>query len=112
MKHQTIVLSCTQPCTWHVAVEYLDIFKKENTDTCARRMKLFQHLYSCPFSLHADSPEDEEYHHTIVLCCFCVDCFMSLRIHFLLNLSSFTQGHTLLCNSIPQLFKTQTCLLL
>lgn len=36
-----------------------------------------------------------------------VDCFMSVRIHFLLNLSSFTQGHILLCISIPQLFKTQ-----
>ena len=23
------VLSCTQPCTWHVAVEYFDIFKKK-----------------------------------------------------------------------------------
>lgn len=68
------VLSCTQPCVWHVAVEYLDIFGggKKYSDTFARSMKLFQHLYSCPFSLHADSPEDEEYHHAIVLrCCYC-----------------------------------------
>lgn len=41
---------------------------------------------------------------------FIVDCFMSVRIHFLLNLSSFTQGHIPLCISIPQLFKTWTCL--
>lgn len=41
---------------------------------------------------------------------FIVDCFMSVEIHFLLNLSSFTQGHTLLCISIPRLFKTQACL--
>lgn len=41
---------------------------------------------------------------------FIVDCFMSVRIHFLLNLSSFTQGHILLCISIPQLFKTRACL--
>lgn len=70
MSQRLAILSCTQPCMWHVAVEYLDVLKKKNTDTFARSMKLFQHLYSCAFSLHAHSPEDEEYHHAIVLCCF------------------------------------------
>lgn len=41
------------------------------------------------------------------LCCaaFIVDCFMSVRIHSLLNLSSFTQGHKPLCISIPTSLK-------
>lgn len=55
----------------HAAPEYVDILKKKkNTDTFAGSLKLFQHLYSCPFSLHADSHEDEEYQRAIVLCCF------------------------------------------
>ena len=38
---------------------------------------------------------------------FIVDCFMSVRIHFLLNLSSFTQGHILFCISIPSYLKRE-----
>lgn len=52
------------------SLTYSKIYIYIYTDTFARSMKPLQHLYSCPFSLHADSPEDEEYHHTIVLCCF------------------------------------------
>lgn len=53
----------------------LTYWRKKNSDTFAGSMKLFQHLYSRPFSLHADSPEDEEYHHAIVLCCFYCSLF-------------------------------------
>ena len=82
-------------------------YLQKNSDTFAGSMKLFQHLYSCPFFLHADSPEDETI--TPLYCAaFIVDCFMSVRFHFLLNLSSFTQGHTLLCICILQLFKNRS----
>lgn len=104
------VLSCIQPCTWCVAVEYLHIFKKI----------LLTHLRSAwncsnifipvlfPFTLTLLRMKN-----TIIplyRAAFIVDCFMSVRIHFLLNLSSFTQGHTLLCICIPRLFKTRACL--
>lgn len=45
---------------------------------------------------------------TTLLCCaaFIGGSFMSVKICFLLNLSSFTQGHTLHCINTPWLFKT------
>lgn len=102
------VLSCTQPCTWHVAVEFLDIFKKEDTDT--RNMKLFQHLYSVLFPFTLTLLRMKNTIMPLYCAAFIVDCFKTVIIHFLLNLSSFTQGHTLLCIGIPQLFKTQAWL--
>lgn len=59
--HTALHTACSSGISWHI---------KKNTDAFGRSIKLFQYLYSCPFSLHADSHEDEEYHHTIVLCCF------------------------------------------
>lgn len=103
------VLSCTQPCVWHVAVEYLDIFGGEKN--------IVTHLlgvWNCsnifipvPFPFTLTLPRMKNTIMPLYCAAVIVDCFMSVRIHFLLNLSSFTQGHILLCISIPQLFKTQ-----
>lgn len=68
-------------------------------------MKHFQRLYSCASSSRILMRTQDT---TTLLCraAFIGGSFMSVKICFLLNLSSFTQGHTLHCINTPWLFKT------
>ena len=120
MKHQTVEstlgcfivhtplhLACCSEISWHI----------KKTEKKKKILTYLLGVWNCSnifipvlFFLHADSPEDEEYHHTMYSAAFIVDCFKSARIHFLLNLSSFTQGHRRFCISILQLFKKRACL--
>lgn len=87
----------------HAAPEYVDILKKKN--------KILTHLlavWNCsnifipvlfPFTLTLMRMKNTSA--PLYCAAFIVDCFMSVKFRFLLNLSSFTQGHTLLLYQHP-----------